>query len=225
MSTSSPKHTRKINSLLKQIKVERDAMLKLGVGIYGNKGASMFPLDFMAIGAIKRNISTASAFCLMIESWNMTCARTLLRTHIDTSLRFSAAWLVEKPHEFATNVLKGERIDKMKAKNGMHLRDAYLVKVRSFEHAWLPDVYERLSGYIHFSGSHIYDSVTNLDNLDNTISFEISEKDLKFPESSWIELLECFCETNAILAKFLNGYIVTKQLSQEELEALRDSQT
>lgn len=222
--TLSSKHTKQVILLLKQIQAERDAMLKLGIGI-GNKGLPMFPLDFMAFGAIKRNISTSSAFCLMIESWNMTCARALLRTHIDTSLRFSAAWLVEKPHEFATNVLKGERIDKMKAKSGKLLSDAYLVEVRSSEHTWLPDVYKSLSGYIHFSGSHIHDSVTKLDDLNNSVSFEVSEKDLKFPESSWIEIAECFRETNAILAKFLNGYIITKQLSPMELEMLRDSQT
>ena len=222
MSTLLPKHTKQVMLQLKKIKVERNAMLKLGAKMFGNNGEPIFPLDFMAFGAIKRNISTASALCLMIESWNMACARTLLRTHIDTSLRFSAAWLVDKPHEFATNVLKGEQIDKMKAKNGKLLSDAYLVEVRSSEYVWLPDVYKRLSGYIHFSGSHIHDSVTEFDDLNNTISFEISDKDLKFPESSWIEILECFRKANAILAKFLNGHIITKQMSPTELEVLRD---
>lgn len=225
MLPSPSEHTEQVSSLLTQIKVERDAMLKLWVCLVENKNAPMFPLDFMAFGAIKRNISTASAFCLMIESRNMVCARALLRIHIDTSLRFSAAWLVQKPHEFATNVLKGERIDKMKAKNGKPLSDAYLVGVRSSDYTWLPEVYKSLSGYIHFSGLHIYDSVADVDNLNNSISFEISEKDLKFQESSWIEILECFCETNAMLAKFLNGYITTKQLSPTELEALQELQT
>ena len=225
MTSPLHRHTDSVSSLLTQINVERESMLKLGIGVFGNKGAPMFPLDFMAFGAIKRNISTASAFCQTVESWNMVCARSLLRIHIDTSLRFSAAWLVEKPHEFATNILKGERIDKMKDKHGKQLSDAHLVNEHSSDYPWLPTVYKNLSGYVHFSGSHIYDSVADVDDGDNTISFEISEKDLKFPESSWIEILECFREANAMLAKFLHGYIITKQLSQEELETLRDLQT
>jgi hypothetical protein len=172
MPVALPKHTEQVNSLVRQIKAESDEMQKLWVRLCGNNGAPMFPLDLMAFGAIKRNISTASAFCLMIESWNMACARALLRIHIDTSLRFSAAWLVEKPHEFANDVLKGERIDKIKDKNGKFLRDAYLVEKRSFDYAWLPEVYKNLSSYVHLSGSHIYDSVTNIDNLDNTLSFD-----------------------------------------------------
>lgn len=181
----------------------------------------MFPLDLMAFGALKRNISTAAAFRMMIESWNMVCARALLRMHLDTSLRFSAAWLVEKPHEFASNVLKGERIDKIRDKDGKRLSDAYLVEVRSAQYPWLPAVYRALSGYVHFSGSHIYDSVANIGADDGTINFEIYETDLKFPEFSWIEVLQCFREATGMLAHYLNGYIATKQLTPAELEAAR----
>jgi len=200
-------------------------MLKLGTGVFGTAGAPMFPLDLMAFGAVKRNISTSSGFHMMIESWNMGCARSLLRIHIDTSLRFSAAWLVDKPHEFATQVLdpKGKRIDQMKDKDGERLSDARLVEVRAPEYPWLPAVYKNLSGYIHFSRGHIHDSVASIGTADNTISFEVSETDLKFPELSWVEILECFREATAMLAKFLHGYAITKQLSPSELEAAKGS--
>ena len=217
-----PSHTDKVRSLLAQVEADRDAMLKLWVGVLGNAGAPVFPLDLMAFGAVKRNVSTARAFHMMIESWNMVCARSLLRIHIDTSLRFSAAWLVEKPHEFATGVLKGERIDKMKDKDGKRLSDANLVKVHSSEYPWLPAVYENLCGYVHFSGSHIYDSVANAGEQDKTITFEVSDTDLNFPEFSWVEILECFREATAMLGKFLNGYGRTKQLSPLSLRR-RDS--
>lgn len=61
----------------------------------------------------------------------MTSAQTLLRAHIDTALRFSAALRVEDPHKFAIDVMAGERIDKMKDQSGQHLRDAYLVEVHT----------------------------------------------------------------------------------------------
>ena len=178
----------------------------------------MFPFDLLSFGAVKRNIGTARAFQMMIESWNMVCARSLLRIHIDTSLRFSAAWLVDEPHEFAMRVLKGERIDKMKDKDGRRLTDAHLVSVHTAEHPWLPDVYKSLSGYVHFSGSHIYDSVASVGDQDRTVSLEVSDVDLKFPEFSWIEVLDCFRETTSILARYLRGYAETKKLSPAELE-------
>lgn len=197
-------------------------MLKLGIAVVGSAGSPMFPLDLMAFGSVKRSISTASAFRMMIESWNMVCARSLLRIHIDTALRFSAAWLVEKPHEFATCVLKGERIDKMKDKAGRRLSDAHLVEVHAPEYPWLPAVYKSLSGYVHFSGSHIYDSVATVADQDHTISFEIGDADLKFPESSWIEVLDCFREATGMLAEYLHGYALTKRLSPAELEEAKN---
>ena len=175
MTFGLPIHTDRVRSLLTRLTSDRQAMLKVGASVFGHAGAPMFPLDLIAFGAVKRNVSTASAFHMMIESWNMVCARSLLRIHIDTSLRFSAAWLVENPHEFATRVFRGERIDKMKGVDGRHLSDARLVEVRSPEYPWLPEVYKNLSGYVHFSGSHIYDSVATVDSDDNSISFEVSE--------------------------------------------------
>lgn len=222
MTASVLPQSERVRELLGLIEQDRAAMLKLGMSVFGTAGSAIFPLDLVASGAVKRNISVARAFSMMVESWNLVCARALLRIHIDTALRFSAAWLVDKPHEFATAVAKGERIDKLKAKDGQRLTDAYLVQIRSNEHPWLPDVYKNLSGYVHFSGSHIYDSVATVDMDEATFSLEVSDTDTKFPESSWIEVMECFREATAMLAKFLHRYAVTKRITPEELRKARE---
>jgi hypothetical protein len=36
-------------------------------------------------------VSAAAAIKVLVESWNMVSARSLLRTHLDTARRFSAA--------------------------------------------------------------------------------------------------------------------------------------
>jgi hypothetical protein len=151
----------------------------------------------------------------------MVIARALLRMHIDTALRFSAAWHVAEPHSFATDVLKGERIDKLKTRTGARLTDAHLVQLHKDKHPWLPAVYEHLSGYVHFSGAHISDAIEDLGEQDRTIQFLIADQDLKFPEFSWIEILECFREATSILGTFLQGWGATKKLSDAQLEALR----
>jgi hypothetical protein len=220
MLPDPPKHGDRVLALLAAVDEDRKALMKLGVSMMGKNGDPFFPLDLMAFGALKRSTSTGAAMVMMVESKNMVCARTLLRTHIDTSLRFSAAWMVDKPHDFAMNVLRGERIDRMKDREGKHLSDAYLVTRHAAEHPWLPDVYSSLSGYVHFSGSHITDSVSTLKE-DGRIRFEVTAEDLKFPEFSWLEVLECFRETTSILARYLHGYGITKRMSPQELAKAR----
>ena len=210
-----PEHGAAVLARLARTNKEVRVMLKLGKQLFGAKGAEIYPLDLLAYAAIKRNIATAEAMSIIIATWNMTSARTLLRVHIDTSLRFSAAWLVDKPHDFASKVIAGERIDKLKDKEGHYLRDAHLVQVRSTDYPWLPDVYQRLSGYVHFSGAHFYDTVESIH--DGSISFDIRATDYKYPESSWLEVLDCFSEASSILGWYLRGYIETKSLSPDEL--------
>jgi hypothetical protein len=216
-----PQHTKPVRQLLKAVQADADAMLKLGLATLKAGERAMFPVDMMALGAVKRSVSTSSAMLAMVKAWNMVCARTLLRTHIDTSLRYSAAWLVADPHDFALLVLKGERIDRLMDRDGKRLTDAHLVELRTPECPWLPAVYSSLSGYVHFSGSHIVDSVATLDDTARTIQFEISPTDTKFPEFSWVEVLECFRETTELLAKYLHGYRITKNMSREQLAAAR----
>ena len=229
MDAPLPQHTPGVVDLIARVESDSGRLLKLGQQVLssGGKGtiAPMFPLDFMALGAIKRNLNTARAFRQMVESWNMVCARTLLRTHIDTGLRFSAGWEVHSPHDFAMAVLRGERIDQMKDRLGHRLTDRRLVELRLGDHPWLNEVYGNLSGYIHFSGSHIIDSVASLGEYSDarTISFLLSDTDLRFPEFSWIEVCECFREATKILVNYLASWAQTKAMTPEQLDALRRS--
>ena len=207
--------------MLALLEQDRDAMLLTGKRLFGEPNTPMFGLDLLAYGAIKRSLSTTSAISQMVASWNMVSARALLRIHIDTALRFSAAWLVEHPHDFALKVVGGHQIDRLKDQSGSKLTDAYLVKTRAAEYQWLPKVYESLSGYIHFSSSHVFDSVARLGDEDMSISFEVSSTDYKFPEHSWAEILECTREATGMLTKYLDGYIFTKRLSPEQLAEFR----
>jgi hypothetical protein len=216
MENPQPAHSSSVQSLLAKLSDDRAAILTLCKDIAGN--GKMFELDFLAFAAAKRAICAASAFQAVIETWNMSSARTMLRSHIDTALRFSAAWMVDEPHKFAADVIAGGRIDKMKDRNGFHFRDAYLIKVHTEAYPWLPTVYTNLSGYIHFSSAHVRDLIEVVDDENERVSFLISDADRKFPESSWIEMLECFRETSAMLAEFLQGYAMTKNLTPAELE-------
>lgn len=222
MDSGHPEQSEHVEACLQALVRDKDALLKLGMDVVGKPGSPMYPLDWMVFAAIKRSVSTSSALTEMVRTWNMVCARSLLRMHIDTALRFSAAWLVPDPHAFATNVMKGEPINKMKDRSGkQQLSDAFLVQTHTEAYPWLPGVYKNLSGYVHFSGSHISDSISSFEDETQTVEFEITATDTKFPEFSWVEVLECFRESTSILSWYLQGYAETKKLTPTELESLR----
>lgn len=205
-----PTHSERVRAALDRVENERDAILKLAQEVLKSDAGNIFPLDFIALASVKRCLNMTTAFKIMIETWNLSCARALLRMHIDTALRLSAAWLVEDPHEFARAVTGGTPINKIKDRTGARLSDSYLVQIHSTEHPWLPDVYKHLSGYVHLSGSHMYDSVASLDDTTHTMQILLSDTDTKFPEFSWLEIIDCFSEISEMIGRYLSGYAITK---------------
>lgn len=209
-------HTPAVQSALLRLDNDSETLLTAWKAMAGENNSTIFPLDLLASGAVKRGVSAAGAIKVLVESWNMVSARSLLRMHLDTALRFSAAWLVENPQEFAMLAISGRPINKLKDREGKILSDARLVEIRAADYPWLPKVYENLCGYVHLSATHLSDAIKSFDE-DGGISLRISQSDFDFPESSWLELIDCFRENTAILAKFLEGYAVTKRLTREQL--------
>ena len=185
---------------------------------------AMYPVDLLAIGIIKRTISTIHGLKLLVESQNMVCARTLLRTQIDSALRFYAVFLVDDPHDFSLKVLNGQQINQMEDSSGKLMRDSYLVKKLSKDFPWLKDVYQNLSGYIHFSCSHIFNAVSPSKTKDNCIDIAIQPIDTKYRTASWVEVVDCFNESIDIFAKYLEGWIITKN-NPELIEKLKNNRT
>jgi len=142
-------YTPKISASLNGLEKRRKHLLKLGKAMMEAYEGAMYPVDLLALGALKRTISTIAGFKLLIESSNMVCARTILRVQIDTALRFYSVFIVADPHSYSLEILSGKNINHMQDSSGQKMRDAYLVNKLSEEYPWLPTVYKNLSGYIH----------------------------------------------------------------------------
>lgn len=170
----------------------------------------MYRTDLFAVGAAKRTLSLVDGFCAMIEAWNLGCARALLRMQIDTTLRFGAITLVEDQDAFVAAVLRDERIDKLKDRTGQRLTDAHLVETFRIDAPWLTEVYKRTSGYIHFSGQHIFSAVQGLDEANRSMTLGIRALDDHFPESSWLEVVDCFDETTLLFLSALGSWVHAK---------------
>ena len=101
----------------------RDPHLNLLKRMLTADGGKLFALDLLAAATVKRSMSLCSGFALLVRSVNYTSAAAILRLQLDSCLRFYAAFIVEKPHEFATEVLRGTPIRKLKDKNGAVMTD------------------------------------------------------------------------------------------------------
>lgn len=169
-----------------------------------------YSLDLVASAATKRCISQAHGFRLLVENGNLVCARSLLRLQLDTAVRFYAVWLVESPHDFCHQIIKGTQINLLKDREGNRLTDKYLVNKLGQEHAWMPRVYNELSGYIHFSVRHFYPIVESINEVSHEMKIVISPTDDQYPEFSWLEVVDCFNECTKVFLKYLNGWVTTK---------------
>ncbi len=160
--------------------------------------SDMYVSDFLLMGVLKRTIAHAEGFRGHIEKRNFICAGTILRAQLDTALRGNAISLVEKPEQFASDVVGGARINKMKDGKGRQLTDAYLADRLSESYPWIKEVYENLAAIGHFSHRHIFASVSKTNDANRTVHFQISAEDPERPEEDYFEVVECFYETMRI---------------------------
>lgn len=187
-------------------------------------GQDLFPLDMLAIGVINRSLSLLSGFTTLIRSKNYIAASHLVRPHLDNFLRFHAAWLVNEPHEFAMQVMKGTRIDQLKDRKGKKMRDSYLVEIASIQYPWIQNVYKETSGFIHLSKKHVFTSTILKDKEERTVEFRVSKEDKYVPDEAKLEAAECVIEITNCIILLIEGWIWSKS-NPEKLEALKEQQS
>jgi len=170
-----------------------------------------YPLDFLSNAVINRSLKLIFGFTTLLKDENFIAASHLVRCHLDNIIRFSASWLVEDPHDFATKVIDGVKIDSLKDKKGELMKDWYLRNLLNDEYPWITNVYKESSGYIHFSSKHIFSTIHSLDSENRTMQFSFSKKDVDIDMTLKIEVVHCMGEITDILLDYLNGWHYTKE--------------
>lgn len=169
----------------------------------------MYPLDILAAATVKRSMALCSGFSSLVRAQNYVCAASLLRLQLDSCLRFFSAFIVDKPHQLAHEVLQGNPINKMRDINGKLMTDRYLVEMLGKKYEWMPRVYKATSGFIHLSDKHIFTVFTPSDE-DGRVSLSVGARDNKIPVELWIELSAGFLAATDALFEYLLGWTHTK---------------
>lgn len=203
---------KKIRLELKNLKQQEARLIRLaGLGMQADQGA-MFPFDFWTNAAINRGIQLSSGFRSSIKKHNAICSGALLRLQIDTALRYSAGWLVQDPHGFVGRVMGGEQINRMKDRSGEVMTDSYLVKVLSVEHPWITEVYKRTSSYVHFSDTHIWSTLYELEGTENRrVKTKVGAEDKEGLSDLYMEMVMAFQAATTILINYVEGWVFTKE--------------
>ncbi len=113
------------------------------------------------LAVIRRTFSLEMAFRQSIEASNGQMAMTIVRLNLDTLARFYALYWAEETDNmnaetFAKDVAQGKSIKDMKLRGAKEkASDRWLIRQIESLAEWIPTVYAKTSGAIHFSDFHI----------------------------------------------------------------------
>ena len=206
-------HSESLETRLARLVPLDEAHLELGKQMFEAFGGALYGMDLLAAGALNRSKAHLGGFRQLIGAKNLICAGALLRLQLDTALRFHAAFLVEHPHEFAIAVLGGKRIRDLKDRHGEKMTDAYLVRKLGEEFDWVPRVYERTSGYVHLSATHLMSAMGSTEGAaepDRSITIKIAAEDKPLPSWIYIEAVDAFRAATELLLRYVHGWVFTK---------------
>jgi hypothetical protein len=118
-------------------------------------GGTIYIWDLLVLAVVQRSLDLLDGFDSMMKSGNYRLAASLIRMQIDSAMRLYSIWLVEKPEAVVTQLLKGEPLARLKARDGEKLRDQYLHKQLSQKYPWVSGAYSVTCEYVHLSRPHM----------------------------------------------------------------------
>lgn len=218
-----------VEGLLEILQKEKKIQLELCSKMMEADSSKLYPLDLLALGAVNRSLSLIRGFCTLIESRNLQCAAPLLRMQLDNALRFFAAFLVEDPHEFVIQILKGKQVRNLKDRKNNKMTDYYLVEQLSVKHEWVKSVYHETCSFVHLSNKHIFATAKKIEPKERVVENSISEFEANVPETMYQEAVMAFISASRLFNHYLDGWVFTKdnpdlvdkmkaEMSQDEID-------
>jgi hypothetical protein len=191
----------KVKELLDDLEKVIPAHLYVTERMWKAAGGAFYSLDLLANAAIHRSSNLVSGFSLLLKHDNFTSAAPLVRLQLDNCLRFYAAFLVDKPHDFACAVMKGTPVKKMKSSSNEKMTDSFLVEALAKEEPWVTNVYSRASGYVHLSEKHFSGTMSLKEDEERVIQLSVGTGDSAISDAAYCEAIQCF---KHISIKFLS---------------------
>lgn len=180
--------------------------------------ADLYQMDLLTTAVLNRSLALIDGFVGLMRSNNALAALHLVRLHLDSLLRYSAAWLVDDPGAFAMQVFGGKQVRKIRDRTGTLMLDKYLVDKLSEEYAWVSSVYAQTSGYVHLSEKHYHSALRKKAGKDERMVEAVISKDDKFiPYILKLDATGATFEITQCIYEYVFGWTDTKKGGKPEV--------
>jgi len=209
-----------VDDALRRYEQYRNSHFELGKAIGSAYGGAIYPLDLLMFAAINRSLCLLKGFVTLIQARNFIAAAPLIRLQLDNCLRLFAATLVTDPHALSIKVLEGMPVRRMHDKSGKLMTDKHLADEFTRRHAWVRDLYEGTSAYVHLSEKHYFNAMKATGG-DGKLTLKITDKDEFVPEDLYLEAIDAFLATTDALFEYVSGWVYTKNNPEKAAAELR----
>jgi len=175
--------------------------------------ADLYQMDLLTTAVLNRSLALIEGFVVLVRGHNTLAALHLVRLHLDSLLRYSAAWLVEDPGAFAMEVFGGKPVRKIKDRTGALMTDKYLTDKLTEEYTWVSSVYNQTSGYVHLSEKHYHSAIRKKEGGEDEQVVEaiISKDDRFIPYSLKLDAAGAMFEITQCIYEYVFGWTDTKR--------------
>lgn len=194
-----------VESTLTSIESASEEIASVSGEIMRAYGGLIYMNDMLVTATLHRALCLVRGFVDLVRSRNFLATAPLLRLQLDNSLRIYAVSLVDDPNNVIRRILSGERIDRMKDRNGRRMTDKYLRDGISRVRPWVGPMYEDASEYIHLSGKHVFHS-WNFEEQTMTVSGE----DFTVDDEDYLNLLNSFQKATDLLLEIARTWLYVK---------------
>lgn len=170
----------------------------------------LFLPDLIVTAMIQRSYGVLDALIDAVDTYNIHAAAPLLRLQLDTLFR--AHYIASGPDvdSLALKLLRGEELRKIKDADGKPLNDFRLKELAADTHAWALPVYDKTSGWVHFSLNHMLATTQAADS--NCFHMAVPLRADAIPESLWQEIYRAAIQATEELFAYVRGWATRKGL-------------
>lgn len=176
--------------------------------------------DLMVTAMIQRSYGVLDALIDAVDTYNIHAAAPLLRLQLDTLFR--AHYIASGPDvdSLAMKLLRGEELRKIKDADGKLLSDYRLKELAADTHAWALPVYEKTSGWVHFSLNHMLATTQVVE--PNCFHMAVPLRADAIPESLWQEIYGAAIRATEELFAYVRGWATRKGLPPGQIRTESD---
>jgi hypothetical protein len=177
----------------------------------------LFSTDLLVMSMIQRSYGVVDALIDAVDSYNIHAAAPLLRLQLDTLFRAHYA-ASSNSDELTMRLLEGKEFRRMKDSEGRTLNDGRLKDLAAAAHPWAPVVYNKTSGWVHLSLSHMLATVQV--SGESELFMGVPLQPHVIPQSLWQEIYGASMRATEELFAYVRGWAARKGMPPGELREL-----